>query len=76
MIFLSCIKPLFKSETKGKTIKLIIMKMIFHSHAKNSFSQARFCNSLILKVRDFGAWKCLIVKGSEVNIRKKVRKEN
>ena len=75
--FPSCIKPLFKSETKGKTIKVIIMKMIFHSHVKNSFSQARFCSSLILKVKVFGTWKITAYcKSFEVNISKKVRKEN
>ena len=75
--FPSCIKPLFKSETKSKTIKVIIMKMIFHSHVKNSFSQARFCSSLILKVKVFGTWKIMAYcKSFEVNISKKVRKEN
>ena len=50
--------------------------MIFHSHAKNSFSQARFSSSLILKVKVFGTRKIMAYcKVSGVKISKKVKKE-
>ena len=54
-LFLSCLKPVFRSEAKCKASD---MKMNFYSHVnKTHFHEKGFALSLVLKVRVLGTWK-------------------